>query len=183
MQNIYMPQQLSISEICQLLDKNFTTFAAQVANTPDTQFELNPNGKWSVGQHLQHLIQSVAPVNQALYLPKFVLGWTFGKANRPSKTYPELVQKYSEKLANGAVATARFVPKPIFLPQKAKLLLQYEGHKNRLIKHLQAFSESDLDTYIAPHPLLGKITLRELMYFTMYHTEHHFSILLRENES
>lgn len=170
-------QELSISEICQLLDKNFAAFASQVAKTPDNQFEENPQGKWSVGQHLAHLIESVAPVNQAFYLPKFALAWIFGKANRPSRSYTELVQRYTDKLAEGGVATGRFVPKTIVLSQKNKLLSDYEKHKNRLIKHLQNFTEKDLDTLIAPHPLLGKITLRELMYFTIYHTEHHLKLI------
>ena len=38
---------------------------------------------------------------------------------------------------------------------------------------LDSLSESDLDTLQAPHPLLGKLTLRELMYFTIYHAQHH----------
>jgi len=35
------------------------------------------------------------------------------------------------------------------------------------------WKEPQPDAYIAPHPLLGKITLRELVYFTIYHTGHH----------
>lgn len=31
----------------------------------------------------------------------------------------------------------------------------------------------ELDKYILPHPLLGKLTIREMMYFTIYHVEHH----------
>ncbi len=170
-------QQLSISEICQLLDKKFKDFALQVAKTPDNQFEENPNRKWSVGQHLVHLIASVAPINQAFILPKFVIAWILGKANRPSRSYTELVQRYTDKLANGGVATGRFVPKTIVLAQKNRLLADYEKHKNLLIKYLQSFTEQDLDILIAPHPLLGKITLRELMYFTIYHTEHHLKLI------
>ncbi len=37
--------------------------------------------------------------------------------------------------------------------------------------------ESKLDDYLARHPLLGRITLRELCYFTIYHTEHHLNII------
>jgi hypothetical protein len=33
--------------------------------------------------------------------------------------------------------------------------------------------EERLDQYLAPHPLLGKITLRELTFFTIYHSHHH----------
>lgn len=171
--------QLTIIEIVTQLNIKFIAFANQITNTPDEQFEVMPNGKWSAGQHLDHLILSVAPINQALYLPKFMLGWIIGKANRPSRTYTELVQKYQDKLAMGGVAPSQFVPKPVPLSQKQKLLKKYFNHRVQLTKHILRCSESDLDTYIAPHPLLGKITLRELMYFTIYHTEHHLNILLR----
>ena len=39
------------------------------------------------------------------------------------------------------------------------------------------WKDSQLDQYLAPHPLLGKLTLRELCYFTIYHTEHHLHII------
>jgi hypothetical protein len=38
-------------------------------------------------------------------------------------------------------------------------------------------TDPHLDHFIAPHPLLGKITLRELCYFTIYHTLHHQAII------
>jgi fumarate reductase subunit D len=38
---------------------------------------------------------------------------------------------------------------------------------------LEEFSEQQLDLHRLPHPLLGKISIREMMYFTMYHAEHH----------
>ena len=34
-------------------------------------------------------------------------------------------------------------------------------------------SEKDLDKYILPHPLLGRMPLREMLFFTIYHTQHH----------
>ena len=39
------------------------------------------------------------------------------------------------------------------------------------------WKDPQLDQYIAPHPLLGKITLRELGYFTIYHTYHHLETI------
>jgi len=44
---------------------------------------------------------------------------------------------------------------------------------------LSGFSEEDLDKLILPHPLLGKLTLREMMYFTIYHVQHHQRIVER----
>ena len=43
----------------------------------------------------------------------------------------------------------------------------------RLVLNINNYSEQQLDTFILPHPLLGKVTLREMMYFTIYHAEHH----------
>jgi hypothetical protein len=46
---------------------------------------------------------------------------------------------------------------------------EVEGVAGKAVK----FSEKDLDTLILPHPLLGKVTLREMLYFTIYHVQHH----------
>jgi hypothetical protein len=35
------------------------------------------------------------------------------------------------------------------------------------------WKEEEPDKYIVGHPLLGKITVRELGYFNIYHTLHH----------
>lgn len=41
------------------------------------------------------------------------------------------------------------------------------------ISNLQNWSEEELETYNCPHPVLGKITVREILYFTIYHVQHH----------
>ena len=35
------------------------------------------------------------------------------------------------------------------------------------------WSEKALDRYQLPHPLLGNMTTRELLFFTVYHNAHH----------
>ena len=69
-------------------------------------FEFPPQGKWNAGQQLDHLIRSMKPLNLAYALPVFILRWRFGKANRPSKTYSGLVEKYESKLIGGGRATS-----------------------------------------------------------------------------
>ena len=44
---------------------------------------------------------------------------------------------------------------------------------SKINKALDRFTEEDLDHVILPHPILGKLTVREMMYFTMLHVEHH----------
>jgi hypothetical protein len=44
---------------------------------------------------------------------------------------------------------------------------------DQLARRVNRFSESELDQLLLPHPLLGKLTLREMVYFTIYHAHHH----------
>ncbi len=54
--------------------------------------------KWSAGQNLLHLILSTKPLAKVMPLPKITFK-TFGKPNRPGRSYEELVQRYKERLA------------------------------------------------------------------------------------
>jgi len=111
--------------------------------------------------------------NLVYSIPKFILRLSVGKANRPSKIYTELVAKYKAKLQAGGRATGAFVPAEI-KTDKIKLLQQGNRQTSTYLLFLNKnWQDAQLDSYIAPHPLLGKITLRELCYFTIYHTEHH----------
>ena len=40
-----------------------------------------------------------------------------------------------------------------------------------------SWREADLDRYLLPHPLLGKLTIREMLFFTLYHNYHHVQSL------
>jgi len=130
--------------------------------------------KWSAGQELSHILKSVSPINQALAIPKLLLKSQFGKSNRPSRTYEGLVDRYQTKLKDvSADITNPFVGTPVAhaeLPAVCDKLLK---KVSRLGEQMGKFSEEDMDLYILPHPLLGKLTLREIMYFTIYHVQHH----------
>ena len=63
--------------------------------------------------------------------------------------------------------------KLILILIKERLIKQLNNTVDKLIDKLNQKSEEELDTIFIPHPLLGKITLRELYYFTIYHILHH----------
>ncbi len=48
-----------------------------------------------------------------------------------------------------------------------------------LSKKIDKYSEVELDEYLLPHPLLGKLTVREMLFFTIHHVEQHQKITLR----
>ena len=84
--------------------------------------------------------------------------------------------KYKAKLAAGYTASGRFIPKPVNISNRLRLAKSLVLKVGKLSYHIDRFSEQELDTLILPHPLLGKLTLREMLYFTCYHVEHHLQI-------
>ena len=166
---------MSRDELMTMLKKNYADFFNFISGLSREDFLLQMKDKWSPGQQLKHLLISVKPVRQILGLPAFLLLLVWGKANRKSRTYEELVHKYQEKLAIGGSATARFVPQPVVWEDKEKLVQKLNSEVEALINIIKGFSEEELDKIILPHPLLGKLTVREMLYFTSYHVSHHKS--------
>jgi DinB superfamily len=165
------------SQIISALNDNVDAFNNYIVPLTKEQFEATPNSKWSAGQNLDHLVRSIKPLQLAYGLPKFALRIIFGKTNRPSKTYDELVAKYKAKLAAGYLASGPFIPPFIGFEKKDELIKKYAEQKQKLFSKIEKQNEKDLDVYILPHPLLGKVTLREMLYFTIHHNEHHLESL------
>jgi hypothetical protein len=155
------------------LKENYGNFTSFISTLTEAQFTAADAEKWSAGQQLEHLVRSVQPLAQALMLPKFVPSLLFGKANRPSRSFDEQVAHYQGKLAKGGKASGKYVPQAVVLAQREALVAQLDAHIAKLCRLLASFTEKDLDTLLLPHPLLGKLTLREMMYFTIYHVKHH----------
>lgn len=99
----------------------------------------------------------------------------FGRANRPSRSYDELVSKYKGKLAAGGKSSKPFVPG---VPSSTGAVYdRLDATVNALSRKVGGVPETRLDTLILPHPLLGKLTLREMLYFTAYHATHHLEAI------
>ena len=164
-------------EIIAALREKINAFINYITQLNKEEFEATPNGKWSPGQNLEHLIRAIRPLQQAYGLPKFVLRILFGKTNRPSRLYGEVVAKYKSKLAAGGRASGPFIPPVITFDRKDGLIKKYEHQKKKLITKIERQTEENLDKYILPHPLLGKVTLREMLFFTIHHNDHHLELL------
>lgn len=160
--------------LAQLLQQNYLHVIDQIRNLSDLELLYAPKDKWNALQQLDHLIKSVTPVNMAMGIPKFVLSWRFGIANRPSRSYDALVDRYQIKLQAGGKASGLFVASlQLKSTDKEVLLSKLESLVQKLVRKTVRQSELSLDRYILPHPLLGKLTIREMLYFTAYHASHH----------
>jgi hypothetical protein len=163
--------------IVDLLNTHADSLVRFVNHQSQESFTRSTNGKWSVGQNIDHLIRSLSPVNQALLLPSFVLRIAFGKPNRSPRSYHELVERYHQKLSAGGTAPGPFIPPVVSWEQKERIVMDFNLQKTRMIKRIESWNEKQLDHYLLPHPLLGKITLREMLFFSAYHIQHHTKLL------
>jgi hypothetical protein len=164
-------------EITSCLMESSKSFLAYTDNmNSDRFFTPVGNSEWSPAQHMDHLTRASAAVCQAFALPRFLLG-IFGKPNRPGRTYDQLKQRYLEKIQNGGKASGRYIPAPAKQTDRHKLRMAYQKKSENLLLKVTAMKEYDFDHYLLPHPLLGKITIREMLFFTIYHTYHHLDIV------
>lgn len=131
--------------------------------------------RWSAAENLQHLILSVVPLAKGLEMPKLTLRMMFGKSASDSRSFSNIIVVYKELLEKGAVATNRYVPDEIPQTEEAKadLLHNWQRAGKRLLAAAEAWSEQDMDVYQLPHPLIGKMTVREMLFFTIYHNAFH----------
>jgi hypothetical protein len=81
------------------------------------------------------------------------------------------------KLEEGGKAHGIYLPTKVSFSNQKKTENSLEKLVNSLCKSINSYSEEQLDQYILPHPLLGKLTIREMMYFTIYHAQHHTTIV------
>jgi hypothetical protein len=139
---------------------------------------------WSPADNVRHLIKSTVPVTRALKLPGFVLRALFGRAKEQTLSYGSLRAKYRGVLAGGGKA-GRFAPKAVSTPQdevawQRELIGQCRTVVADLERAAESWDERELDLYRLPHPLLGKLTLREMLFFTLYHYTHHKENVVRK---
>jgi uncharacterized damage-inducible protein DinB len=168
---------LTKDEIIKQLHAASKEFIDYCSTISADKFFHQPEDKWSAAQNVKHLVISANATRPAFNLPKFFIRLYAGKANRPSRSYDELVTKYKLKLQQGGKASGRFIPQAISSQtQKESLLDSFILAMHKLINAIEKkWTDPQLDQYIAPHPLFGKITLRELCYFTIHHTYHHLA--------
>ena len=143
---------------------------------------IRPFGEaWSPADTLRHLIKSTVPVTRALKLPRLAIRVLFGQGWDPSTPYLDLVKRYRAVLAAGGKA-GRFSPSPVRAPANVRawqesLVAECQSAVLALSAAVVPWTERDLDRCRLPHPLLGKLTIREMLFFTLYHYEHHRAII------
>lgn len=142
--------------------------------------------QWSIAENLEHLSLSLHRSWLALFAPKFLLKWKFGKPTHQSLTYEELLEVYYKKIDTGIDPDPRY--EPVIKQErdaKEKLITRFEQIAKKYLDQIRYYWEDEnVDEYQIPHPVLGLITVRELMYFNLFHNTHHYkNMRSRKNEA
>jgi hypothetical protein len=165
------------TELSQALTTLVSRGAALLAPMPDTRFFAPQGTAWSPAEHVRHLRKSSAPLVTALKVPHLILRIRFGSHTGPSRSFAQIRELYRGDLARGATA-GRFTPEPEPPPpnpadRRREVMNAWTAVTVELANAISAWSESALDRYQLPHPILGTLTVREMLVFTVYHTAHH----------
>lgn len=167
------------AEIINIINEKVDNLLDWLEDHDDIQFEIsNRPNKWTTGQHVDHLIKSMTHLATAFTLPKFFLKYKFGTNNRNERTYKETYDRYIHTLATeNIVPGKRYQPAIIKNDQKKSKLLELDCARKKIISKIKKYSEKDMSTYLIPHPAIGRLTIREILYFTAFHAEHHHKTL------
>lgn len=165
----------SKSQLIEDLKKTFIETKTWINQQPKDHFnkELIPE-KWTIAEHLYHLIKSTKAVSNGMKMPKKVLIEMFGERNTPERTFDELKVKYETTLDEVVVVVpGNYTAEKGRQFDQSEYLKRFDTELDDLVQEIEKWSEEDLGKYLMPHPVLGNFTIREFIYFTTFHTDHH----------
>jgi uncharacterized damage-inducible protein DinB len=171
------------SEIISALETQNLEFQTLLSSISPEQFFDDSSESWSVGQHVQHITSAVNRVAQGLANPGLL---PKREPTTASRDFATLKQTYLDTLKNTPVETLRQFGSRVTLEERQDL----EAYKTQMISSfanaitnfntaLEGFDEENLETLGMPHPLLGIISSREMVFFIVYHNTHHHNGVLK----
>jgi hypothetical protein len=159
--------------ITDLLTNKYSLFVNYINSLTAEEYNFSYQQKWTAGQQLGHIALCVKPLVQVYSMDKPIIEQSFGRTDREKHTYEGLLNIYLEKLKEGGKAPARFLPENVPFNERETLCEILTKMIKELNVKIETFNEEELDTLLIPHPLLEKLTLREMLYNAIYHVTHH----------
>jgi hypothetical protein len=164
-------------EIAAALTQTHDQIVSTVEGLPVEALTRRPVEGWCAAEYLLHLILSVRPTGKAVSFPPEKLTELFGEPDHASRSYDAFVALYQQALANGVRAQQAPGVMP-HLPEdvpdlKGHLLAEWDRYSRRLNEAVPNWSEAALDACGIPHPAVGMLTVREMLFFTVHHNRHH----------
>ena len=162
-------------EIIEALESNARSVTEFFSGIPDRLFFDGDPDHWSPAHHLAHLTQASNSVEPALRSETLPLH----PAAR-SRTYAEV--------RDAAAASVAATPKDRLLEMGRKVVIArgltredivnaFASASAKVRTAAEAWSEDALDRHALRHPLIGQLTVREMLLFFVVHERHHLKIV------
>ncbi|WP_299391602.1 DinB family protein [uncultured Gelidibacter sp.] len=166
-------------KIADLLEKNYHSLLNWLEEQEDEKWIQGPEGKWTTGQQALHLLKSIKPLNDVLSMPRFWFKYAFGTNKYELQDYDTVVNRYLDQLealktSPGKASKKLRVPK---IKDKNYILTRLQVESKKLQYKIRRISDKNLDTLVLPHPIMGKMAIREILMLNAYHVEHHLKQL------
>jgi hypothetical protein len=164
----------NLSAAHQALAETLTAVDQLFKLVDDEKINFKPTEKWSFGEEMVHLTLSTNGTAMLLSSPEE----RFVPSDHPSRTYEEIGAEYREKLALNPTIGQAFADKEAKIYTLEGLQANFAAATQAALQSLSNWEEEKSDLLMVwKHPLLGKMTAREMVYFTVYHSRHHLSTL------
>ncbi|XSG74083.1 DinB family protein [Herpetosiphon llansteffanensis] len=169
----------SHSELIVALDHDVAKVSATILGLTPEECFAHPAGVWSPAENVLHMQQLSKVFILAFSVPRFTLGTLFGKPKHQSSDYATIANRYQAAIASGFEAPAYSIPAKLQGPfnqqRQQALVAQWQKLNQRMIESLFHWDDAALDQYQMPHPALGKLTVREMLFFMHCHTQQHLN--------
>jgi hypothetical protein len=168
-------------EIIASLERSARTVVDTFSAIPDATFFDGDSDHWAPAHHLVHLTRASAFVAQALRA-----GGLPSHATGVSRTFAEIRDLAGTSLSATPKDRLLEMGRKIVLPVgagKAEVVDAFATASTAFREAAATWSEEALDRHLMMHPLMGPLTVREMLFFFVVHEQHHRKGVLRRLEA
>ena len=156
------------------LEESFQIVDHSISELALGQCQVGFKGKWNTAQQMEHLILSNVPVLKALHLPKSQMRHMFGELDRTGQNFNDLKARYIQILSEqNIIPPARFQPREEPVETLDAARAKWEEVSVGFQEVAAKWGEEELDDYVIPHPAMGNLSVREMLFFVIFHNAHH----------
>jgi hypothetical protein len=165
------------NELLETLTERQAALVAHAAQLPEAFFLSGSSEKWGPAHHLLHLVITYDRIGYACTIPEKLPDY-----NAPARRYAAVQALYQASLAAvppGALTNTPLTPQLETSATQDAVLEQYRQAGQRFLERIQTWADPDLDVKGMKHPLMGIVSVREMLMFCAYHDTHHLEGIRR----
>jgi hypothetical protein len=162
----------ALPEILAALETGTRDIETYFLSIPAAEFFGGDMAHWGPAHHLSHLTLGHVRVGRAFGAPAALPAHPTG-ASRPFAAIREAYVTGLPKAPPEWLANNPLKPRLAEGATQPQVVADYTGAAERLRAAAAAWSEADADARVVPHPLLGALSAREMLFFFVLHDRHH----------